>query len=164
MIGSAYLRSAKMPTLDPKENVLRIFTDHLERKGHRKTPERFAILSTVYEHDGHFDIERLYTRMKMKKYRVSRATLYNTMDLLMECELVRRHQFGSSPAQYEKTHAFRQHDHMICTSCGNVLEFCDPRIQSIRSTASAMTGFQVHHHALHLYGLCPQCQTRTDRT
>lgn len=147
-----------MTMLDQQQHVRSLFSEYLEQKGHRKTPERFAILSEIYDHDGHFDIERLYARMKKKNYRVSRATLYNTMDLLMDCELVRKHQFANAPSQYERSHAFKQHDHLICTDCNAVIEFCDPRIQSIRNTASEMMDFDVHHHSLHLYGTCNKCR------
>lgn len=147
-----------MPSTDIQQNVQRLFSEYLEQGGHRKTPERFAILKEIYALDGHFDIERLYGRMKQAKYRVSRATLYNTIELLLEARLVRKHQFGTQQAQYERAHSFRQHDHVICTGCGKVMEFCDPRIQSVRNTVAEVMGFEVSHHTLHLYGRCPACR------
>ena len=141
-----------------RDAVKKIFCNFLEEKGFRKTPERFTILDEIYSINHHFDVESLYIHMKNKRYRVSRATIYNTIEHLLACNLITKHQFGKNLAQFEKSYSYKQHDHLICTDCERVLEFCDPRIQQIQSMMGQLLNFSITHHSLNLFGKCIRLQ------
>lgn len=149
-------------TADQLEEVHRLFAEFLHERKQRRTPERMAVLDAVYSADGHLDADALYARLRDGDVHVSRATVYNTLELLSECDLVTRHQFGNKQAKYERSHSFRQHDHLICMECGELFEFCDPRLQSVQEMVAEVFGFEISHHSLHIYGHCRRkdCPTR----
>ena len=133
------------------EEVKKILDKHLELKGQRKTPERYAIINEIYSFRHHFDADELYSQMINKKYRVSRATIYNTLDLLVSLELVTRHVFKDNLAKFEKSFGFMQHDHIILDN-DDIIEFCDPRIQSIKNTLEEMFDVKIKNHSLYFFG------------
>jgi Fur family transcriptional regulator, ferric uptake regulator len=140
--------------------VMNLFSLYLEQHGHRKTQERFSILEEIYNRTDHFDAEALYIHMTGNRHRVSRATVYNTLELLVSCDLVKKHQFGRNLAQYEKSYGYKQHDHVICARCSKVVEFCDPRVQQIKTMIGDLLNFQITHHSLNLYGICGVCKLK----
>ena len=139
-----------------KDKVRQILTEYLQANGHRKTPERYAILDTIYSIKGHFDIDTLYHYMETEgNFRVSRATLYNTIVLLIDANLVIKHQFGSS-SQYERAYRNQTHHHMICTECGSVTEFQDENLKGAIG-ATKLKKFTAYHYSLYIYGICSKC-------
>lgn len=151
-------KSAVTTSLRRTEEAKSTFQQFLRDRSLRQTPERFAILDEVYSGSGHFDADELHMRLKMKGERVSRATVYNTLDLLQDADLVIRHQFGQNQAKYEPAFSYRQHDHLICTDCDEVFEFCDPRIQGIQEMVGEIFRFNIQSHSLHVYGSCERAE------
>lgn len=134
--------------------VREIFRSYLKEKSQRQTPERMRILEEIYAREGHFDADDIYDRIRTDGRKVSRATVYNTLDLLIGCGLVQKHQFGHNHAYYERAYAYQQHDHLICQECGEVIEFCDPRILEIQRMLESIHGFTISDHSLHFKGTC----------
>jgi Fur family ferric uptake transcriptional regulator len=134
--------------------VRKIFKDYLEKTGHRKTEERFYILDEIYKINEHFDVESLYLQIQKKGSNISRATVYNTLELLLDSALITRHHFGKNISRFERSYSNSQHDHLICEDCEHVFEFCDPRIQQIQSVMGDILKFNVTSHSLNLFGKC----------
>lgn len=138
------------------EAVRDVFTNYLQQKKHRKTPERFAILKQIFDNEGHFNAESLYNHMQ-NDYRVSLATVYNTMELLLDCGLIVKHPFAGQTSQFEKTFGNSIHHHLVCTKCGAVKEFSDKKIRTVIQS-KIFSSFESSHYSLYLYGLCKKCQ------
>ncbi len=139
-----------------KDTVRQILTEYLQANGHRKTPERYAILDMIYSITGHFGIDELYHYMETEgEFRVSRATLYNTIILFIDANLVIKHQFGTS-SQYERAYRNQTHHHMICTECGKVTEFQDDNLKLAVSNTK-LKKFTASHYSLYIYGICSKC-------
>lgn len=132
------------------------FTEYLRVHKHRKTPERYNILEEIYRFEGHFNAETLF-RMMEKKYRVSLATIYNTLELLVESHLIIKHLIDGKYAQYEKVFGNNTHHHLICTRCGKVKEFSDKQLK-MSIQAKQFSNFEITHYSLYLYGICGKCQ------
>jgi Fur family transcriptional regulator, ferric uptake regulator len=127
----------------------------IEEKGLRKTQERYRILKEIYDREDHFEIEELYNGIIEKNFNISKATVYNAVELLVDIGLVTKHQFGIKHAsRYEKSFGRKQHSHLICINCNKVFEFCDPRIQNIQNTQEEFSGLEIKEHSLILYGQC----------
>lgn len=144
-----------------KETVRGTFEQYLQSKGLRKTQERFAILDAIYSIEGHFTMEELMEVMELNKFYVSRATLYNTMELLTDAHLVIRHKFDNS-SQYEKSFNMTTHFHRICMSCGSVTEVRDEKLRRVIENTHSK-GFSIAHTSLYMYGTCSKCMAAKRR-
>ena len=141
-----------------QESVIRnakgLFEDYLIKNGYRKTTERFFVIDELYALDGHIDVDNLYLIMKNKNYSISRATIYNTLDLLVECGLAVKHQFGDKSALYEQALTYKHHDHLVCNRCQTIKEFSDPKMEEIKETIGRALESKITNHSLVFYGDC----------
>ena len=119
----------------------------------RQTPERYIILKYIYQTNTHFDIDYLYSCIS-KKEKISRATIYNNLEIFTKAKLIKQLHFNNNKILYEKALNKKQHDHLICNNCGKINEFCDPRIKNILDGIEKTTNFNVKNHSLYIYGEC----------
>lgn len=138
---------------------------YIAENGMRRTPERYSVLEHAYAMRGHFDIDQLYETMRQGDCRVSRATVYNTIQLLVNAGLVRKHRFDNTTAQYERVScvSMSSHHHLVCRVCGSVREMSDS--DTVRAIEQRQyNGFRPDYVALYVYGLCSRCQRRLRRS
>lgn len=130
------------------------FTSFLEQRGLRKTPERFAILRKAFTYQSHFTAESIHADLESESYHVSLATVYNTIRLLSECEIVRSHLFGDGHTQYEI--AVGNHLHLICMQCGKIREVDDQRLLA-PLVSKKYRLFKASYVSGYIYGICARC-------
>ncbi|HXY37977.1 MAG TPA: Fur family transcriptional regulator [Planctomycetaceae bacterium] len=133
--------------------------EFLATRGLRLTQERSAILDEVFSSHLHFDGDELATRLASRPgaVRVSRATVYRTLRLMVEAGLLRRVARPNGREVYEHDYGYPQHDHFICRVCGELIEFQNGAISEILEEVAAKNSFRVSGHRLEVYGLCSKC-------
>lgn len=131
-----------------------IFRSFLKAGKNRITPERFEVLEAALEYEGHFGADDLYIIMKNANSRVSRATVYKTLELLAQCELLSKRNFGDNVNRFESSFKRQVHDHLICVVCGKIVEFADPRIKQLPEQISEELGFNFESYSFNIFARC----------
>lgn len=145
------------------EKAAEIFRTFLKRGKYRITPERFEVLDAALEHNGHFGADDLFIQLKNLKSKVSRATVYNTLELLAQCDLLSKRNFGDNLNRFESNFKRQTHDHLICIECGKIVEFTDPRIRDIPKEISEKFGFEMSSYSFNIFARCKnqkECKNR----
>ncbi len=138
------------------EELKRRFAAFLQAHRYRNTNERMRILERVAEMPGHFTADELYIYMQGKGDKVSRATVYSTLELLRQCDVVVRHSFDGGSMKYEVADRLPNHDHLFCTDCGRMVEFCAPQIQELVQQIAQQYALRPVRYSLHILARCPQ--------
>ncbi len=136
------------------EKAAQVFRDFLKSGKNRITPERFEVLDAALEHDGHFGADDLYVQMKNSKSGISRATVYNTLELLSQCDLLSKRNFGENLTRFESNFKKQTHDHLICVECGKIIEFSDQRIRKIPQEICDNFDFNFGSYSFNIFGRC----------
>jgi Fur family ferric uptake transcriptional regulator len=136
------------------EKAAEIFKDFLKRGKNRITHERFEVLDEALEHEGHFGADDLFIKLKTSKSKVSRATVYNTLELLAQCDLLSKRNFGDNITRYESNYKRQTHDHLICVDCGKIVEFSDPRLSTIPKEISGKLGYELDSYSFNIFARC----------
>lgn len=133
------------------------FLSFLRERGMRVTQERLVLFDEIFSRHGHIDAEELLDGLKERGEKISRATVYRNLDLLVECGLVSKVRLGRNRFQYEHVHEGQRHDHLVCAECGRVVEFVSPGIAALQTEICRAHGFVPDEHTLQISGVCVRC-------
>ena len=137
---------------------MQVFSEYLESKRLKHTTNRKLILETFLKGEGHRSVEDIYRTVREQDARVGYTTVYRAMKLLTECGLAREIDLADGITRYEHLYNHSHHDHLICTACGDSIEFFNAEIERVQDAASAKLGFKVLDHTLQIYGFCENCR------
>jgi Fur family ferric uptake transcriptional regulator len=140
-----------------------IFRKYLERRGLKLTAERQAVFDELFARHEHVEADEILVRLRGKGKKISRATIYRTLELLVDSGIVGRVRIGEIGYRYERLRAGEHHDHLICNECGRVIEFFEPRIESLQDEVCDRYGFFPLSHSHQMRGICKQCMPRSVR-
>jgi len=136
------------------------FRAYIKAQGLRKTPERETIIEEIFSIHDHFDVDELFLRLRNKRKRVSKASLYRTIPLLIESGLIKEVYFEDGHLHYEHIYGHKDHSHLRCNRCGRIIEFDDDEIGTLQKRIGKKYDFAVTAHRFELIGYCPQCAQR----
>jgi len=136
------------------------FASYLKERGLKLTAQRKTVLRQVFRAHKHFEAAEMLYRMRQKRLKVSKATLYRTLALLVEAGLLRQEVFGERHSHYEHIFGHGRHDHLVCLSCGKIREFRNDEIERLQNRICEQHGFQPTSHKMEIHGYCRKCRER----
>jgi Fur family ferric uptake transcriptional regulator len=135
---------------------MQVLKEHLAKHQLKLTRQRELILSVFLKKE-HITAEEMYHLLAKKDPHLGLATIYRTLNLFCDAGLAQARHFGSQ-TQYDNVSHKGHHDHLICTSCGKIVEFENCEIERLQEEVAAKNGFVIQTHKLELYGLCSSCR------
>lgn len=136
----------------------KFFVQYLRDNNLKVTKERLMLLEELFGSSGHLDADSLLFQLRSQGKHVSRATIYRTLDLLVQCGLARKSRLGREHYVYEKVTPGKRHDHMVCTGCGRIIEFYDIELDERQRQVCLEHSFRPSFYSLQIQGLCQECQ------
>ena len=144
--------------------IVKRFEEYLRRNNLKLTPQRRRVFDRAFATHEHFTAEQLYQWLREEEgAKVSRATVYRTLDILAKGGFVESLDTGRGELVYEHVLGHAHHDHLVCERCGRIEEFHDERIERLQEEAARKKGFVLTGHVLRLTGICRHC-SRGGRT
>lgn len=136
----------------------KLFAEYLHKNDLKNTPERMVILQEIMKLEKHFEAESLLDHFKNQQIKISRASIYRTLELLVKCGLINKINFNNNRFYYEPIINKKCHDHFICTNCGKIIEFYDLEIENIHQRLKQSSKVNISEYTHQIYGKCKECQ------